>query len=77
MKKLMIITAAFLAMYAESLNSVHRVAFKLYEGWDKHNDLYLVSCNGYYMPLIADDLQPGDHVLYTAINEATYTTEGD
>ena len=72
MKKALIILAALLVMYRESLNSVHRVALQIYEGGSRSNDIYLIACNGYYMPLIADDLEPGDHVLYMGIDRAEY-----
>ena len=62
-------------MYTESLNSVHRVALKVYDGGKNYNDLYLIACNGYYMPLIADDLETGDHVLYISVNHAEYRKE--
>ena len=73
MKKL--ISAAVLVTYLASLGTTGRTAIKLYEGGTKHNDLYLIAFSGYYLPLIADDLEINDTVIYYSVTSAKYTEE--
>ena len=70
MKKILI--ALFISLFIFSSGETGRVVAQLYEGWSNSNDLYLVAFNGYYLPLIADDLCVGDHVKYYSINKAYY-----
>lgn len=72
LKKITIIILLFTAFYIGALNNNGRVICKLYEGWSDRNDIYIIALNGYYMPLIADDLETNDIILYTSINCATY-----
>ena len=56
-----------------SSGKMARVQAKLFEGCKYNmNDIYLVSFSGYYLPLIADDLEVNDIVLYCNFFEARY-----
>lgn len=62
MKK--IIAIVWLMISVMSTGKTGKVYIQLYEGYNKRNDIYLVSFNGYILPAIADDLQPGWKVIY-------------
>ena len=62
MKKMLLIVWILLSVM--STGKTGKVYAKLYEGYRARNDIYLISFNGYILPAIADDLQPGWKVVY-------------
>ena len=73
MKKIIkIITAVYLLTYLFSSGERARVVTKVYEGYSKHSDIYIVALNGYYLPLIADDLENDDIIVYTNMFKTKY-----
>lgn len=73
MKKILkLIVVFYFLAYLFSNGERARVVTKLYEGYSKHNDLYIVALNGYYLPLIADDLENDNIIIYTNLFKAKY-----
>lgn len=73
MKKILkILAILYLLAYMFSNGERARVVTKLYEGGK--SDLYIVALNGYYLPLISDDLEDDRIIIYDNI---FHTKEGE
>ena len=70
MKKTIIIFILLLMTF--TAGKVGRVDAQLFEGYSYMDDVYLVSFCGYYLPLVSDDLDIGDHVIYHNLFSARY-----
>lgn len=71
MKKLLLIV--WLLVSVMTTGKEGKVYAEIYEGYRYTNDIYLLSFNGYILPAIADDLQPGWKVIYYSPVHLKYT----